>query len=262
MAEENKKLDWNPTSADYAKYRPGYPESFFELLRLFGVGAKGQDVLDLGSGTGALAIPFARAGSRVTAVDLAENQIAQAKKVAASENLDIRFAVCPAENTGLAGDSFDAVTASMCFRYFDSAKITGEVLRLLRKDGLLMISSIIWSRKADGIAAATEKLIADFTGGVHRSDSLDACEVVPSWAAGKFRLKTFHLCDVGVPFTRESWRGRIRASRWIGAALPDERVKMFDVEHARLLEKIAPEKFEIKHTIKIQIFDRKNELHP
>jgi len=284
MSEGNKLLDWNPTSSDYAKYRPGYPENFFGLLKQFGVGTAGQDILDLGSGTGALAIPFALSGARVTAVDLSENQIAEAKKIAAEKNLDMKFAVCPAENTDFADGSFDAITASMCFGYFDSARAAAEISRLLRKEGLLMISSIIWERPENALASGgirrpgeprssaanipaedlalkitekTERLILKYNGNVARTGSLDATEICPGWSAEKFRLKTFHRYKVGVPFTRESWRGRIRASKWIGAALGGEEVRRFDAEHEKLLEEIAPEKFEIKHTVKIQIFELK-----
>src|SRR6202000_3319844 len=119
------------------------PEEFFHLLRELGIGVAGQDILDLATGTGALAIPFARRGARVVGVDASEGQLAAARSVAAREQLtvDLRFAL--AEETGLPDASFDAVTASMCWRYFDAAKTVSEVLRLLRPEGLLLVCSIV-----------------------------------------------------------------------------------------------------------------------
>jgi hypothetical protein len=48
-------LNWDQVSEDYSKYRPGYPDSHFLLLQELGIGLKNQDILDIGTGTGALA---------------------------------------------------------------------------------------------------------------------------------------------------------------------------------------------------------------
>ena len=45
------------------------------------------------------------------------------------------------------------------------------------------------------------------------------------WSTQDFRLVTYHAYEEGIPFTRESWRGRIRASRAIGATLRAEEVE-------------------------------------
>ena len=37
--DNGKPFDWGLTSEDYLLYRPGYPEDFFTLLRLAGIGA-------------------------------------------------------------------------------------------------------------------------------------------------------------------------------------------------------------------------------
>jgi hypothetical protein len=39
------------------------------------------------------------------------------------------------------------------------------------------------------------------------------------------------LSEAGIPCTRENWRGRIRACRAIGAALPADEVECFDREY-------------------------------
>ena len=43
-----------------------------------------------------------------------------------------------------------------------------------------------------------------------------------------------------LPFTRDTWRGRIRATRGIGASLPPERVAAFDAEHELVLATMVP----------------------
>ena len=47
-------FDWGKTSRDYAVYRPGYPASFYTVLQAVDIGTPGQDILDLGTGTGVL----------------------------------------------------------------------------------------------------------------------------------------------------------------------------------------------------------------
>ncbi|WP_437304755.1 class I SAM-dependent methyltransferase [Sorangium sp. So ce388] len=71
------------TAGYYARYRPGYPDPLFALLiDRFQLGPSSR-VLDLGCGTGQIAIPLARRGVPVHAVDpdldmLAEGQRAEA----------------------------------------------------------------------------------------------------------------------------------------------------------------------------------------
>ncbi len=50
-----------------------------------------------------------------------------------------------------------------------------------------------------------------------------------------------------VPFTRESWHGRVRACRAVGASLPPETLAQWDAEHRRLLDAVAPETFTVRH---------------
>ncbi|HEX9078199.1 MAG TPA: class I SAM-dependent methyltransferase [Desulfuromonadaceae bacterium] len=251
------RLDWSRTSQDYARHRRGYPDSFFKLLPQLGVGLPGQNILDLGSGTGVLAIPFSRAGAHVTAVDAAPGQIAAARERAAQDNLDIRFIISGAEEVDVEEAHFHAVTASMCWGYFDKERVVPLVKRALRPGGLLMISSAGWISGYNDITRETEALIGRYhphfvsRGGRHESVSPE-----PEWAKDGFRTRTFHHYVEGIPFTREAWRGRIRASKWIGAALPREEADSFDRELAGILERIAPERFEIAHNIRIRIFER------
>jgi hypothetical protein len=63
--------------------------------------------------------------------------------------------------------------------------------------------------------------------------------------------------DEPIPFTRESWRGRIRACRGIGAGLPAEEVRRFDAAHADLLSRIVPESFNVLHRLDAHFFEPK-----
>ena len=53
--------------------------------------------------------------------------------------------------------------------------------------------------------------------------------------------------DLMVSFTRESWHGRMRACRGVGASLSADELAQWDEEHRTLLERIAPAQFEVRH---------------
>jgi 2-polyprenyl-3-methyl-5-hydroxy-6-metoxy-1,4-benzoquinol methylase len=95
--DKGKPFDWGRTSDDYAKYRPGYPDSFYELLRNRGIGLPGQWILDLGTGTGELALRFAAQGAVVTAEDVSANQVDAARTRAHERGLELEFVVRAAE---------------------------------------------------------------------------------------------------------------------------------------------------------------------
>ena len=53
--------------------------------------------------------------------------------------------------------------------------------------------------------------------------------------------------ELKIPFTRQSWHGRMKACRGVGASLKEDELEKWDKEHRKLLERIAPEKFEVLH---------------
>ena len=165
-----------------------------------------------------------------------------------------RFLVLPAEKTGLPDASFDAVTASMAWGYIDHQTGAAEVKRLLKPGGLFLISSIIWSAEPGSAAERTNELIARYNPEYGRKNSSGEKNYgLPDWAEGRFERPIREDYLESLTFTRAAWRGRIRASKWIGAVLPPEQVLSFDREHRLLLEK-EPEELQITHRIKLEIF--------
>lgn len=49
-----KAFDWGKTSEDYAKFRDIYPQEFYDRITNRGLCVSGQNVLDVGTGTGVL----------------------------------------------------------------------------------------------------------------------------------------------------------------------------------------------------------------
>lgn len=258
--DSEQPFDWGKTSSDYALFRPGYPDSFYDTLSTLGVGRSGQRVLDLGTGTGVLAREFARRGAVVTGVDIADNQIAAAKELAEQSGLDITFEVSPAEQFSAAPQSFDVVSCGQSWLYFDREIMIPNVLNFLVPDGMFVLTHLSWLPFQDPIAAQSEKLVLKYNRKWNSGGYAGDIPPVFSWTQDHFDLKTFHVMHEPIPFTREGWCGRIRACRGVGAALSAEETAKFDAEHLQLLEKITPEQFTVLHQMSIHIFVRKGAI--
>jgi SAM-dependent methyltransferase len=241
-------------------FRPGYPEEFYDLLARLGVGLPGQRILDLGTGTGVLARAFAAHGAEVTGADVAPAQIREAEKLAAKRGLTVRFRVSRAEDLDFPEDSFDAVSAGQSWIYFDAATLKPKLRRWLRDRGWIVLTHLNWLPLEDPVAGRSEDLVRQFNPQWNAHSYRGETSPYFNGTLQEFRLVTYHVRRVPLPFTRESWRGRIRACRGVGASLTPDQVQVFDAEHARLLEEIAPPEFSILHQIELHIFEsRKTE---
>ena len=67
--DHGKAFDWGKTSEDYAKYRDIYPKEFYAKLAELSLGVKGQNVLDLGTGTGVIPKNMYSYGAKWTGAD-------------------------------------------------------------------------------------------------------------------------------------------------------------------------------------------------
>ena len=66
-------------------------------------------------------------------------------------------------------------------------------------------------------------------------------------------MRSFFACvyheeyPLKVHFTREGWNGRMKSCCGVGASLNEQEITMWEQEHRKLLEKIAPEEFDVLH---------------
>lgn len=251
-------IDWGKASGDYSTFRPGPPPSFYTRLAVLGVGLPGQAILDLGTGTGVLARQFARQGATVTGVDVSEEQILAARRLASDEKLDAEFLVSRVESLPSENAQFDVATANQAWLYFDKEKTIDELRRVLRQGGWLVTSHFSWLPRMDPIARQTEELVLKFNPDWSAADWLGIVPPFPKWAEHVFDVRAMFFYDEPIEFTREAWRGRIRACRGIGASLASEKVAEFDAAHDALLKQIAPDTFTILHRIDAHIFQFKD----
>jgi SAM-dependent methyltransferase len=252
--DAGRPIDWGKTSIDYAQHRPGPPPSFYAKLAALGVGLGGQRVLDLGTGTGVVARELAQRGCLVAGVDVSAGQIRAARELAAAEGPAVDFRVAPAEAMPFGGGQFDVVMANQCWQYFDLARVIPELRRVLASGGMLIVSHFNYLARRDPIARASEALVLKFNPDWTGADWDGRVSAHPKWSRADFDQHAMFYYDEPIAFTRESWRGRMRALRGIGATLAAETVDAFDAAHDTLLQHIAPERFTVLHRIDAHLF--------
>ena len=142
--DNGKAFDWGLASEDYAKYRDIYPNEFYEKLIELGLCVKGQNVLDLGTGTGVLPRNMHKYGAKFIGADISENQIEQARRLTKEAGFDIEYVVASAETVDFPENSFDVITACQCFQYFDKEIALPKIHKMLKENGNFCVLFMSW----------------------------------------------------------------------------------------------------------------------
>jgi ubiquinone/menaquinone biosynthesis C-methylase UbiE len=145
----NKKgkspITWNPknvfsgTARYYARYRPGYPDEVFQLLRKKFSPDHFSRVLDLGCGTGQVALPIAPFVSEVIAVDPQMEMLEETGALAAAGGIqNIRW--IPGESGDLpqmaaAIGEIDLTVIARAFHWMDREQTLKDLYPLTRPGG-------------------------------------------------------------------------------------------------------------------------------
>ena len=249
--DNGQAFDWGKTSKDYAKFRDIYPQEFYDYILGLGLCKDGQKVLDIGTGAGVLPRNMYKYGAKWTGTDIADNQIQQAKELSAEAGMDIEFFTSKAEEVSFPDDTFDVITACQCIWYFDHDITSGSFARMLKAGGKFLILYMGWLPYEDKIAGRSEEIILKY----NPNWTAYGDTVHPVWVPDQY-LETFELLSqeqfrVEIPFTREGWHGRMRASRGVGASMSPTELAAWDKEHMEMLENEAPERFMLKHYVSI-----------
>jgi len=253
-----KAFDWGRTSQDYAKYRDIYPREFYDKIISRGLCVDEQSVLDLGTGTGVLPRNLYHYGAKWTGTDISENQIEQAKKLSAG--MDIDYYAIPSETLDFPDDTFDVITACQCFWYFDHEKIMPKLYRMLKPNGRILVLYMAWLPFEDKIAGASEELVLKYSPNWSGAGETKHPIHIPDCYIGNFEFVYHEEYTLNVHFTRESWNGRMKACRGVGASLTQNEIMNWEREHLALLEKIAPNEFDVLHYAAIAELKKINKL--
>jgi SAM-dependent methyltransferase len=230
----------------YARYRLGYPDSLIARVLAFAGLKPGDAVMDLGCGPGLLAVPLARAGMAVTAVDPEPDMV----EACAAAARDASVAV-----TVVKGSSFDLppgigpfklVTMGRSFHWMDRAATLTLLDGLVTPDGALAFFDDDHPHTAEN---AWRRVLHDLGNAYGRTDSH---HIVQARTAG-FRSHESLLMDCAFPRLSglsEFVRRTISADAIVGLALslsttsPErlgERAAAFETELRAKLAELSPD---------------------
>jgi SAM-dependent methyltransferase len=233
--------DFARAAGDYAAYRPAFDARLFDRLRGFDIGRAGQQILDVGAGSGLLGRPLLHAGCRVVECDPALDLLRQASG---------RRAVACAEQLPFADEWFDAVTAAQCWHWFDRGRAPAEIHRVLTPGGRVAVIYQTYLPIAGTVAHASEKVILKYRPGWRHAGGVgvNGQALKDLQASGFTDIESFSF-DVDIPYDRDAWAGFIRTCSAVAPSLPAEALVRIDAEHMALLSANWPARFTVPHRI-------------
>ena len=122
-------------AADYDRYRLTYPDRLIARVADL-AGLKPDDaVLDLGCGTGMLALVFARLGMAVTAMDPDAGMLAHAREKAQTAGVTVRFLQGDSGDLSATMGPFRLVVMGRSFHWMDRAATLAMLDRIVAPEG-------------------------------------------------------------------------------------------------------------------------------
>jgi len=216
--------------ADVYRHRPGYPDALVaRLVEL--AGGPGRQAADLGAGTGHLALPLARAGLRVSAVEPARAMLDELTRLATVAGLSLDAVHAAAEDTGLPAGAFGLVFYADAAHWVDPERAGHEVARLLRPDGVCAVieASLGHTPFLDDLTA----LLSETNPKARRPSRKAATRQILALARPGRRPSVEHFSH-DVTLSPEALEGTLRSLSFVGPALGPEAVTQL-LESAKAL---------------------------
>ena len=240
---QSLEVDFGKAAEDYATHRQGYPPAFLSQLESHGVGATGQNILDLGCGTGLLSLALSRAGAAVTGIDPSPELLAKARQSAETESITADFVEGVAEELPFEDGAFDVVTAATSWHWFDPTSAAQEAARVLTPEGRLVIAVMDWHAPPGSVVSRTLAVVHGFSAGLPagRTTTFHYPRATSDLIAAGFVAWDLFGFTTQIAYSHGGWRGRVRASQRVGPVMSAETLAKFDAAMAAMLAREFPQ---------------------
>ncbi len=134
---------FDDVAAVWDRIRPAFEHPDVQAGALGALAPEGLDVVDIGTGTGALLPLLAATGARVTAVDNSESMLAEARELCRREGIRVaEFMNADIQDLPLPADRYDAAYSSMVLHHVARpADALREMARIVRPGGKVVVIS-------------------------------------------------------------------------------------------------------------------------
>lgn len=165
---ENVQFSWNPndtfagTAWYYARYRPGYPDRIIKFLKQKFKLDKTSRVLDLGCGTGQIALEIAPFVCGVIAVDPQKDMLLQGRALSSARGIcNIQWIIGDSNSINdlsMEIGKVDLTTIARAFHWMEREKTLSDLYRTTKNEGGIAVISdsplgkkqkIIWKEVVD-----------------------------------------------------------------------------------------------------------------
>ena len=234
----------------YTDYRKPYPAKLFDLVRSsFNLDGSGE-LLDVGCGTGQIAVPMSGNFARILGVDISTEMINNARNHALATGIsNVEFSVMSAEQIGSISGPYDLVTFGSALHWMDIAQTLKLATGLLRPIGgvALLDMRSIWGGSTDWEQAVVQ-VVQKWIGTERKAGSStfqastnskvsyeDALETAGLDVFDSGSIETSYMVDI--PFII----GHLYTTSYCNKKLLGSEAPRFEQELALALEEIRPD---------------------
>jgi len=241
-AKRNNSRPYSGTQENYAKYRPGIPEEVIDIIvKHFDIKPSDR-ILDLGCGTGQVAIAMSGKCGEMICVDPEPEMLIQAKRATKNSNTAITWINSSAEDLGKFRESlgtFKVATSCRAFHRMNQEQVLKNLDGLIETDGGVAVFSdrVLWSGDEEWQRRIKE-LLRQFLGEKKRGGSDELWEDI--LAHSMFKYVNTHNVPVVRCWDVESIIGYVFSTAAAAPYLFGNQLDRFEEEIKNILLSINP----------------------
>jgi ubiquinone/menaquinone biosynthesis C-methylase UbiE len=201
--------------------RPPYPGPLLDALVEL-AGGPGARVVDVGAGIGHFALPLARRGLAVTAIEPAQAMLAELQARARAEGLAIDACLATAEALPVEAEASDLVLIADALHFLDAALTGQEAARVLKPHAALALVQV---ELAD--TPFMKQLVAIMEESAPRRPRAVEKAIVQVFALSRVEEDPPRRFLDHVPVDHETLEGILRSISYIGPAMNAARFRVF-----------------------------------